>query len=294
MPRRKFGPRSHVRAERERLDALRFDRIGIIPLGATCGAEVTGVDLGDVDQATFAEIEKAFLDYKVLFFRDQDITTDQHVAFAARFGELEEHPFIPAKEGYEMVVDLKKDEHIKGVENVWHSDVSWRQIPSLGSVLRAAEVPGVGGDTLFADMEAAYAGLAPETQERIDGLSAVHDFKTSFGLYMTEEQLAKQLEKFPPATHPVVRTHPVTGRKSIYVNAIFTSHIEGMSREESDELLDHLFEQSDTPEYQCRFRWQKNSFAFWDNRALQHYANSDYDPQPRRMERVTVIGDKPR
>ena len=294
MPRRHYGPRPHVRTERERLDALRFARIGLNPLGATCGAEVTGVDLADLDDTTFAEIERAFLDYKVLFFRDQDVTTDQHLAFARRFGELEEHPFIPAKEGYDMIVDLKKNEHVKGVENVWHSDVTWRQIPSLGSVLRAADVPALGGDTLFADMEAAYAGLEPELQARIDGMTAVHDFTNSFGLYMTEDQLKKQLEKFPPARHPVVRTHPVTGRKSIYVNAIFTSHIEGLPSEESEDLLCHLYGQADIPEYQCRFRWQKNSFAFWDNRSLQHYANSDYDPQPRRMERVTVIGDTPR
>jgi taurine dioxygenase len=294
MPRRHFGPREHVRSERERLAALRFDCIGVTPMSATCGAEISRVDLGDIDDATFAEIERAFLEYKVIFFRDQDITTDQHLAFAGRFGELEEHPFIPAKDGYAMIVDLKKDEHVKGVENVWHSDVSWREVPSLGSVLRAAEVPSIGGDTLFSDMEAAFAGLAPETQRRIDGLKAVHDFTNSFGLAMSDEQRAKQLEKFPPARHPVVRTHPVTGRKSIFVNSIFTNYIEGMSPDESTELLDHLYAQADVPEYQCRFRWQKNSVALWDNRSLQHYASSDYDPQPRRMERVTVIGDVPR
>ncbi len=294
MPQPHFGPRQHVRAERERLAALGFDRIGIHPIGATCGAEVTGVDLGDLDAATFAEIERAFVEYKVLFFRDQDITTDQHVAFAGRFGELEEHPFIPAKDGYDMIVELAKNDRVKGVENVWHSDVTWRQIPSLGSVLRATEVPDIGGDTLFADMEAAYAGLDSETQQRIDGLIAVHDFTNSFGLYMSDEEKATQLEKFPPARHPVVRTHPVTGRKSIYVNPIFTNIIEGLSRDESDELLAHLYAQANIPEYQCRFRWQKNSFAFWDNRSVQHYASSDYDPQPRRMERVTVIGDRPR
>jgi alpha-ketoglutarate-dependent taurine dioxygenase len=144
MPTKHFGPRPHVRSERERLAALHFDRIGVLPLGTTCGAEVSGVELGDVDDATFAELQRAFVEYKVLFFRDQDITTDQHLAFARRFGELEEHPFAPAKQGYDMILELAKDERVKGVENVWHSDVTWRQIPSLGSVLRAVEVPGNG------------------------------------------------------------------------------------------------------------------------------------------------------
>lgn len=293
MPARHFGPRHHVRHERQRLAALRFDRIGIHPLGATCGVEVTGVDLGDVDDAAFAEIERAFLEYKVVFFRDQDITTEQHLAFARRFGELEEHPFAPAKQGYDMILELAKDEKVKGVENVWHSDVTWRQIPSLGSVLRAVEVPAIGGDTLFADMEAAYQGLDDDVKQRIDGLVAVHDFMKSFGLFMSEEERARQREKYPPAQHPVVRTHPVTGRKSIYVNAIFTDFIEGIPESESRQLLEHLYRQADVPEYQCRFRWQKDSLAFWDNRATQHYAANDYWPRRRVMERVAIVGDRP-
>lgn len=293
MPRRHFGPRAHVRAERERLAALRFDRIQLRPVGATCGAEVSGVDLADVDAPTFDELERALLEYKVLFFRDQDISSEQHVAFAARFGELEEHPFIKAKDGYDMIVEFAKDEEVKGVENVWHSDVTWREIPSLGSVLRAVDIPSVGGDTLFSDMEAAYKGLPDALRERIDALSATHDFIHTFGAALSEEERAVQREKYPTARHPVVRTHPVTGRRSLYVNAIFTTGIEGMSEDESDALLQELYAQADVPEYQCRFAWEKNSIAFWDNRSVQHYAASDYDPQPRRMERVTIIGDRP-
>ncbi len=294
MPIRHFGPRAWVRAERERLAALRFDRIGVQPQGATIGAELSGVDLGHLDDDTFAEIERAFLEYKVLFFRDQDISTERHLAFAQRFGELEEHPFLSAKPGYEKIVEFAKDEQVIGVENVWHHDVTWRLQPSLGSVLRAVDVPAVGGDTLFSDMYAAYEGLDDDTRQRIDDAVAVHDFSHSFGLAMEPEELAEQQKKFPPARHPVVRTHPGTGRRCLYVNAIFTSHIEGMERSDSDALLDHLYRQADVPEYQCRLRWQKNTIAFWDNRAVQHYASSDYDPQRRVMERVTIIGDEPR
>jgi taurine dioxygenase len=288
------GPRAWVRAERERLAALRFERIGVAPLGATVGAELSGVDLSHLDDATFAEIRRAFLAYKVIFFRDQDISTEDHLAFARRFGELEEHPFIPAKEGYEKVVQFAKNERVIGVENVWHHDVTWRLRPSLGSVLRAVDVPAIGGDTLFADMCAAYDGLGDDVKRQIDGAIAVHDFSHTFGRLMTPERLAEQQAKFPPARHPVVRTHPLTGRRCLYVNGAFTSHVEGLSPDASRALLEHLYRQADVPEYQCRFRWQKNSLAFWDNCAVQHYAVSDYDPQRRVMERVTIIGEPPR
>ena len=190
-------------------------------------------------------------------------------------------------------MSFEKDEKVAGVENIWHSDVSWREVPSLGSVLRARAVPEVGGDTLWSDMEAAYQGLPDDLKERIDGLRAIHDFSQSFGFGLTPEQLEESRKKFPPAEHPVVRTHPRTGRKSIYVNGIFTSHVVGMEPEESDALLRRLFQEARVPEYQCRFRWEPNSIAFWDNRAVQHYASSDYWPQKRVMERVTVIGDRP-
>ena len=297
MPICHFGPRPWVRAERERLAALRFEKIGVTPLGATLGAELSGVDLAgleqaELDHATFEEIRRAFDEYKVIFFRDQAISTAAHLAFAERFGPLEEHPFLDAKPGYENIVEFAKSESVVGVENTWHHDVTWRLRPSLGSVLRAVEVPPVGGDTLFADMVAAYEGLDDATKARIEDAVAVHDFSHSFGLMMSPEKLAAFQEQYPPARHPVVRTHPRTGRRCLYVNAIFTSHIEGLERAESDELLDHLFRQADVPEYQCRFRWQKNSIAFWDNVAVQHYAVSDYDPEVRLMERVTVIGEE--
>jgi len=271
-----------------------YERISLVPASATIGAEVRGVNLCDeIDDATFAEIEQAFLDYKVLFFRDQPMTDERHVAFARRFGELEEHPFLP-RGSADQIIRFAKDEATVGVENLWHSDVSWRLTPALGSMLRAREVPRVGGDTLFADMVAAYECLPERVRDALEGMTAVHDFAHNFGLAMSAEDLAKYRERFPPAEHPIVRTHPVTGKRLLYVNGIFTSHVVGLDREESDRLLDALFAQAAIPEFQCRFRWEPDSVALWDNRSTQHYAVNDYWPQSRVMERVSIVGDRPR
>ena len=290
----RFGPRSYLHSMREALERTPYRCITVRPLSPTIGAEIGGIDLSEALEAeTFAEIERAHLDYKALFFRDQDITTDAHLAFARRFGDLEDHPFLPAKEGYGKVVRFAKDKDVKGAENVWHSDVSWRVKPSLGSVLRAVEVPRVGGDTLFSDMVAAYEGLDDDLKAKLDGMRALHDFTHTFGRGLDPETLAQKQKEFPAVEHPVVRTHPVTGQKALYVNAVFTSYIVGLGRAESDRLLDYLYRQTAVPEYQCRFHWEKNSIAFWDNRSVQHYASSDYWPQRRVMERVTIIGDRP-
>ena len=268
--------------------------IEIRPLTPTIGAEVRGLDLGEPpDVGAFAELEQAFLDHKVLFFRDQDITTDQHLAVCRHFGELELHPFVPPKPGYPEVMVLVHDDKHPGTENAWHSDVTWRQEPSLGSMLRAVEVPDTGGDTLFADMEAAFAGLPGHVQEQVLGLTAVHDFTRVFGGGKSPEQIEAMHERYPPAEHPVIRTHPVTGRPSIYVNTAFTSHIVGLDPADSAALLTLLYAQAAIPEHQCRFRWEPNSIAFWDNRCAQHYAVSDYWPARRVMERVTSVGDRP-
>jgi len=277
--------------EHERKD---YRRISPEPMSPTVGAEIGGVSLAEpLDDETFAEIHRALLDYKVIFFRDQHITPEQHVAFARRFGALETHPFVPHRDGYPEVMVLEKSDKIGGYENVWHSDVTWRLEPSLGSVLLAREVPRVGGDTLFCDMYAAYEGLSERVRASLDGLRAVHDFVRTFGRMMSADELAKKRLEFPPAEHPVVRTHPETGRKGLYVNAAFTSHIVGMEPDDSERLLELLYRQATVPEYQCRFRWRRHSVAFWDNRAVQHYAASDYYPSRRLMERVTIVGDKP-
>lgn len=271
----------------------------ISPLTPAIGAEISGVDLSKPMSASLlASLREALLEWKVIFFRDQDITTEEHLAFARQFGELEVHPFAPHKEGYPEVLAITHDKDRPGRENVWHSDVTWRTCPSLGSVLRAIEVPDVGGDTLFSDMYAAYEGLSDEVKEKVEGAVAIHDFAYFRALMKkmgkTPEEIEEMNKAYPMVEHPVIRTHPETGRKGIYVNAAFTQHIVGLERSESDALLAHLYAQAAIPEYQCRFRWQENSVAFWDNRACQHYAVSDYWPAVRRMERVTIIGDRPR
>lgn len=269
--------------------------LDVRPLSPTIGAEVHGLDLTvALDDSTKDEIEKAWLDHKVLFFRDQDITTEQHIAFCRRFGDLEVHPFVPQKPGYQEVFLLTHDEQNRGSENFWHSDVTWRLEPSLGSMLRAIELPDVGGDTLFADMEAAYDALDAELQARLLTMTAVHDFTRVFAHDKSADEIAELRVQYPPAEHPVVRTHPVTGRRSLYVNVAFTSHIVGLETAESKALLRRLYRQASVPEFQCRFRWETNSFALWDNRCAQHYAVSDYWPARRVMERVTIVGDRPR
>jgi taurine dioxygenase len=288
-----YGPRKHIASQRERLDALRFDHFEAALQSPCMGAEIRGVDLSrPASPALLQELRTALVEFKVIFFRDQDLSAQQHSDFARQFGELETHPFLPAGET-PNVIRFAKDENTVGVENIWHSDVSWRQEPSLGSVLRAHEVPDIGGDTLWADMEAVYEGLPADVKERIDGLRAVHDFVHTFGLGLSDDERARKQEEFPPASHPIVRTHPETKRRCLYVNRIFTSHIEGVDREESEDLLDFLYREIEVPEYQVRFKWAANSVAFWDNRSTQHLAASDYWPRTRVMERITIIGDRP-
>jgi taurine dioxygenase len=291
------GPRIAARVPEGWTDTP-YERISVKPLAPTIGAVVEGVSLAErVDDELFVELNRALLEWKVLFFRNQDITGEQHVAFAANWGPLETHPFIKISvdqpEETPEVVRFEKGPELGGYENVWHSDVTWREVPSLGSILRAIEVPEVGGDTLWSDMGAAYDRLPESIKERIDGLVAVHDWIATFGMAMDQETRERLRAEFPPAEHPVVRTHPETGRKTLYVNRAFTQRIVGLDEEESRSLLDFLYIQASFPEYQCRFRWQPGDVAFWDNRSTQHYATSDYFPQRRVMERITVIGDKP-
>ncbi|HWT41305.1 MAG TPA: TauD/TfdA family dioxygenase [Sphingopyxis sp.] len=270
-----------------------FERLKVAPLTPSIGAEISGIDLAEEqDEAVIAEIRAALLAYKVIFFRDQFITPEQHIAFARRFGPLEIHPATPKDQPNPEVLHIAHGPDSRGRENEWHSDVTWRAEPSLGSILRAIEVPAVGGDTLFADMAAAFRGLSPAMQDWCRSLSAVHDIARVFARRLGKS-IEELHEQYPPQLHPVVRTHPETGEQALYVNTAFTSHIEGVSAKESEWLLAHLYAQAVVPEIQCRFRWRAGSIAFWDNRAGQHYAASDYFPAVRRMERVTIAGDRP-
>ena len=288
------GPFRHLREERERLAALTWEHFETRPLGATIGGEISGLELRpDLPDAVIAEIRQALLDYKVLVIRDQSLDTDAHVGFASRFGELEVHPFLPSNEKRPELVRFEKSRQVGGYENGWHSDVSWRECPSMGAILHAVEVPPSGGDTLFCDMYTAYDALDAETKALIDGRFAIHDYVQVFGHGVPAEQQAEMRERFPTVRHPIVRTHPETGRKLLYVNRFFVSHIEGMGEAESLDLLNRLCRQADTIEFQFRHNWRNGDVVFWDNRAVQHYATSDYWPATRIMERASIVGDRP-
>ncbi|GAK40832.1 TauD/TfdA family dioxygenase [Paenibacillus urinalis] len=288
----KAGAR-HLNRLAEGLEDRPYTLFTLKPLGPIIGAEIEGVDLGKpLAPELKAEIQRAFLEWKVLFFRNQHITSEQQVAFAKEWGELEKHPFLP-RGSAEEITRFEKNANMTGNENIWHADVTWRKDPALGSVLRLSEVPPFGGDTLWADMGAAYDNLPDAIKERIHGLTAIHDFTTTFGRHMPPEILAAKQEEFPAAEHPIVRTHPETGRKTLFVNGAFTIRIVGLEEGESEKLLNYLFRQAHIPEYQVRFQWEANSVALWDNRATQHYAVSDYYPHRRVAERVSIAGDRP-
>ena len=256
------------------------------------GAELIGADLRNPTDVLVSEVRAALLRYQVVFFRDQDITRAQHIAFARKFGELEIHPATPKEQPDREVLRIAHGPNSRGTENFWHSDVTWRAEPSLGSILRAIELPEVGGDTLFSNMVMAYEDLDDDLKERLCQMTAVHDIARVFARRLKKD--ATELHaKYPPMEHPVIRTHPETGQRLLYVNTAFTDYIKDMDRAEGKELLKYLYSRAAVPEYQCRFRWEPGSLAFWDNRACQHYAASDYFPNIRIMERVTIAGDRP-
>lgn len=229
----------------------------------------------------------------MLFFRAQHLTSEQQSGFARNWGELETNPLLARGSSADVVRFDKGAGATPTFENVWHADVTFRERPALGAVLQLREVPPFGGDTMWADMAAAYDNLSPEVKDRIDGATAVHDFIPGFARFYGPERLAPFQDAFPPVEHPVVRTHPETGRKLLFVNTSFTTRITGLAREESDQLLRHLVQQAHVPEYQVRFRWQAGDIAFWDNRATQHYAVNDYGTHRRVAERVAIAGDRP-
>lgn len=290
------GPRV-ARRVADGFDARPYTDFGVRGLTPTIGAEVAGIDLGrPLSDTQLAELRRALLEWKVLFFRDQHISRSQQRAFAERWGSLHQHPFMNYVNPGQCeadVVTLAKDAQTAGVENEWHADVTWHSHPPLGAVLRAVEVPALGGDTLWLDAAAAYDGLAEDVKARIERLRAVHDWQHTFGLAMPSEDRARLAPLFPPAEHPIVRIHPETRRRTLFVNPLFTQGVVGLEPADSEALLRVLYRQLERPEYQCRFRWCAGDVAFWDNRATQHYAASDYYPERRVMDRVAIRGERP-
>ncbi len=270
-------------------------QITVRPVNPTLGAEVTGVDLADLDDSTWHEIEQAWADHAVLFFRDQDLTPDAHEALGRRIGELHVHPAAPTVEGHPNVMRIHADENSKVVAgNGWHTDVSCDDRPPAATILHLPVIPETGGDTLFISTEAAYDALSTAMKEFLDDKVAVHESAHVYkGRYGSKASDSRDGE-FPSAEHPVVRTHPVTGRKAVYVNRAFTTRIRGLAPNESRAILNLLCDHIEhRPEFQCRFTWTPGAVAMWDNRCTQHYAAWDYFPAVRSGRRVSIVGERP-
>ena len=272
-----------------------YETIEITPMTPRIGAEVSGIDLTEsLGNQQFQELHDALMEHSVLFFRNQDVDVEQHKNFGRLFGDLHIHPGSPPPPGHPEILIVhadKNSKHIAG-EN-WHSDVTCDAEPPMGSILHLWEVPKSGGDTLFASMEAAYDDLSERMKIYLDGLNATHSGEQIYrGRYNNQKHDDTNVT-YPRNVHPVVRTHPVTGRKSIFVNKTFTTHINEIPKAESDSVLAFLYSHCAKPDYQVRFKWQPHSIAFWDNRCVQHLALWDYYPQVRSGYRVTVKGDKP-
>jgi len=279
---------------------MEYQHIQIKPISGSLGAIIENVDLATgIDDEVYAEVKQALLDNLVIFFRDQQITPDQQIAFGRRFGELHIHPFIPSLEGHDEVIRLKAksgEQEMLRLANSWHEDLSYTYDPPLAAILRAVTVPSRGGDTMWVNLYKAYDTLSDKMRAIVEDLSAWHDVTKTYRrqeLHMKggAEQYAKTLAKTPPALHPLVRVHPETGRKLLYISELTTTHIDGLHENESDALLQMLFKHIDWKELHCRFYWEPNSIAMWDNRCTAHYAVRDYT-EPREMHRVTVLGEQ--
>lgn len=275
-----------------------YRSIDVQPVSGALGAEIHGVDIAQgLSDEEFAEVRQAYYEFGVIFFRDQDLTPDQHLGFAQRWGEINVNRFFKAVDGYPLIAEVRKESGQK--ENIggdWHSDHSYDLAPAMGSILYAREVPELGGDTLFASMYSAYESLSKGLEKTLENLKAVHSSRHVFGAerHCEDTNLRDRFEHPELATqdavHPVVLRHPDTGRKALYVNPIFTVRFDGWTEEESKPLLAYLYQHAARPEFTCRFRWQKGSLAFWDNRATWHYALNDYHGGRRVMHRITVEG----
>ena len=275
---------------------MKTQQIAVNRVAGALGAEVQGVDLAELNDAAFARIRGAFLEHQVLFFRDQNLSRDQHKDFGQRFGELHIHPFDQQlkNEGHPEIIVFKSDEQKPFVARAWHADATFLAHPPIASILRCIVAPEFSGDTMWASMYAAYDALSDKMQRMLSDLVAIHDTGRAFGVAASrnEDISGENGLKMVSTEHPVIRVHPETGRKALYVNSHFTSSIKGMRPAESTQLLQFLFRHIENPDFTCRFRWRAGSVAMWDNRCTQHRALGDNLTAPRHLERVAVLEDR--
>ena len=274
-------------------DGSDYRYITVTKVNPAVGATISGVDLSQpMSPEVFEEVHRALMENVVIFFRDQHMSVEQHIAFGRLFGDLDVHPAAANATGHEEILVIAADENsARANGEAWHSDVSCEAEPPMGSILYIMQCPPAGGDTLFSSMYAAYEALSENMKAYLEGLVAVHDGEHVYrGLYNN----VADKPVYPRSKHPVVRTHPVTGKKCLFVNRAFTTHIVGLPRDESDAILNFLYNHMEHPNFQVRFQWEENSVAFWDNRCAQHRAVWDYWPHRRYGHRVTVKGDAPR
>lgn len=277
-----------------------YTRIRVEPLSPALGAEVYGVDLaGPLDEGSVAEIRRAFLSHLVIFFRDQAMTPEQFLRFARTMGEPSEYPMVKGMDEYPEITEvIKKEDERVNFGGIWHSDTTYLECPPMATMLYALEVPPVGGDTLFANMHMAYESLSSGMQRLLEGLTAVNSAGKDIAAATRADRIRERPgdvgDSVPTAEHPLVRTHPETGLKALYVNPGHTVRIGGLSEPESAPILDYLYAHQTRAEFTCRFRWRVGSLAFWDNRAAQHYPLNDYHGFRRAMQRITLAGDRPR
>ncbi|MCB1542383.1 MAG: TauD/TfdA family dioxygenase [Rhodoblastus sp.] len=276
---------------------MRNHRLDISLTSGALGAMIEGIDLSQpLEDADIAEMRGALNDYGVIFFRDQKITPEQHIAFAQRFGEIDVNRFFKAAAGYPQIAEVRKEPgQTTNIGGGWHTDHSYDQEPALGSILLARETPTRGGDTVFACMNRAYEALSDGLKKTLEGLRAVHSSRHVFGagtdyVKASGDRLENAENATQDAIHPVVLRHPESGKKILYVNSGFTTHFEGWTKAESAPLLNFLYEHAARPEFQYRFQWGVGSIAFWDNRSTWHYAVNDYHGERRLMHRITIAG----
>jgi taurine dioxygenase len=282
---------------------MTYRSIQVQPISGALGAEISGVDLAcDIDDAVVGEIRRALVENCVIFFRGQKLSPERHLAFGRRFGALQVHDFVEGLYENQEILEVRKEaDELRNFGGGWHSDVSYLEQPALGSVLYAREVPAYGGDTMFSNQYLAYETLSDGMKSMLGEMRAMHSARKSYGLYaMRAMQDVKASMNFrfteeahAEVDHPVVRTHVESGRKCLYVHGGFTTRFQDMSEEESAPLLNYLYQHAVRPEFTCRFRWEKGSIAFWDNRCVQHNAINDYHGQRRVMHRVTIEGERP-